>query len=68
MEAGGVLIGGTAEETKEHIKRSWGRGGEAVQMVRERLGDDADRLVPLRKGEVRLLKILSTMNDCCETA
>jgi hypothetical protein len=35
VEAGGVLIDGTAEGTKAHIKKVWDRGHRAVLRTRE---------------------------------
>ena len=58
-------MGATAQEVAGHIKETWRRGAEAVGMLRNELGNEADRLVPLRKGGVRLLKIKSTMGDTC---
>jgi len=67
LEAGGVLVGGTAEEVAAHIKETWRRGVEAISILRDDLGDDADRLLLIRKGGFKLLKILSTMGDTCNT-
>ena len=68
MKQGGLLIGSTADEVKAHVKTTWKRGGEAVELARAKLGDNADDLIPLRNGGVKLLKIRSTMNDTCATA
>ena len=38
-----------------------------MRLVRDHLGDDADRLLPLKKGGVGLLKNSSTMGDTCNT-
>ena len=54
FEAGGVLIGSTADEVKAHVKTTWKRGGEAVELARAKLGDNADDLIPLRNGGVKL--------------
>ena len=57
IEAGGILTGGTAEETKNHIKETWVRGNAAIEALRMQLGDQADKLVPLNRGGVRFLKV-----------
>jgi hypothetical protein len=50
LEAGGILSGSTSEECIAHFRRTWKRGQEAVNMLREKLGDDADRLAPIKDG------------------
>ena len=68
IEAGGLLVGGTAEDMKEHVKYTWHRGQVAVNALRSDLGELADDLVPLRKGGVRFLKVMALMHDTCNTA
>ena len=57
LEAGGLLTGGTAEKTKNHIKDTWVRGSAAIQALRVKLGNMADKLVPLNRGGVSFLKV-----------
>jgi hypothetical protein len=73
IEAGAILVDGTAKGCADHIKESFGRGQRATLEVREKLAEHCgpevcDSLVPLARGGVRLLKIGRTMNDCCPTA
>jgi hypothetical protein len=73
IEAGAVLVDSTAKGCADHIKEPFGRGQRATLEVREKLAEYhgpevCDSLVPLARGGVRLLKIGSTMNDCCPTA
>ena len=68
FEAGGTLVGGTAEEITAHIQTTWDRGQAAIVMLREELGEKADDLVPLGQGGVLLLKLQSVMHDTCNTA
>ena len=63
LEAGGVLSGGTSEESIAHFRKTWERGQEAVALVREALGKDADRLAPLVEGGGEFHKIDMTMHD-----
>jgi hypothetical protein len=56
FEAGGVLVGGTAEKIAAHIKDSWELGAKAVVLMREELIAEgglalADELAPLCLGE-----------------
>ena len=70
IEAGGVLVGGTARECANHIQGTWQRGHDAVLLVRDRLGPElADELAPLRSGGVKLLKLggAVAMTDTCST-
>jgi hypothetical protein len=67
FEAGGLLVGGTAEEVAEHVQSTWERAQAAILMLREELGDKAVELVPLRQGGMLLLKIESAMHDTCNT-
>ena len=68
IEAGGIMVGGTALEVAAHTKETWRRGQEAVGMVREEhiaMGGVAlaGRLVPVHGGGVRIHKIRSAMSD-----
>ena len=73
LEAGGVLVDGTAAGVAEHVEKTWERGNEVIRLLlREDLIahhglEVADQLVPLRRGGVKLLKIGSTMTDTCNT-
>ena len=49
-------------------RKHGGEGGEAVRLVREHLEHDSDRLVPLKKGGLKLLKISRAMGDLQYTA
>jgi hypothetical protein len=69
IEAAGLTVGGTAERTAEHVRKSWALGQEAVLRVRAELGPDVcDELVPLSGGGVLLHKIQGAMHDTCPTA
>jgi hypothetical protein len=37
IEAGGIMVGGTAQEVSAHAKGTWGRGQVGVDMVRQEL-------------------------------
>ena len=55
FEAGGMLVGGTAEKIASHIETSWARGSEAVMVLRDELIREggirlADLVAPLRQG------------------
>ena len=50
FEAGGTLVGGTAEEISRHIQTTWDRGQATILMLREELGHRADELAPLGQG------------------
>ena len=68
IEAGGIMVGGTAQEVSAHTKETWRRGQVGVDMVRQELIKIggvalADRLVPIRGGGVRIHKIRSIMSD-----
>ena len=61
LEAGGLLTGGTAEETENHIKGTWVRGDVTIQALRMELGDKTGDLVPMNRGGVKFSKVyLST--------
>jgi hypothetical protein len=69
IQVAGLTIGGTAQETAEHVARSWQLGQEAVMLVRDALGPDlSDELVPLAGGGVLLHKIKGSIHDTCNTA
>jgi hypothetical protein len=69
IEAAGLIVGGTAKQIAEHVRKSWDLGQQAVVLVRDKLGAAlADELVPLVGGGVLLHKIQSSMHDTCATA
>jgi hypothetical protein len=68
IQVAGLTIGGTAQETAEHVAKSWELGQEAVLLVRNALGPDLCELVPLAGGGVLLHKIKGAMHDTCNTA
>ena len=69
IEAAGLIVGGTAKQIAEHVRKSWDLGQQAVVLVRDELGAAlADELVPLVGGGVLLHKIQSSMHDTCATA
>ncbi len=43
-------------------------GQRAIELLREELGGEADKLVPLTNGGVQLLKLRGIMYDTCATA
>ena len=73
IEAGAVLVDGTAEGCAQHVKTSFARGQRAVLQCLhkciELCGEEAAKeIVPIKRGGVKLLKMCSTMNDTCPTA
>jgi hypothetical protein len=68
IQVAGLTIGGTAQETAEHVAKSWELGQEAVLLVRHALGADVCELVPMAGGGVLLHKIKGAMHDTCNTA
>ena len=57
------MVGGIAEEAKEHVRLSWERGQRALEVLRARLPEELRGvLVPLRKGGVNFCKMMSTIN------
>jgi hypothetical protein len=56
-------------QTVEHVKKTWERGRNCVQLVRDKLGADLeDTLAPLKDGGLLLHKIFGLMHDTCSTA
>jgi hypothetical protein len=68
IECSGLLPGASAEMVGEHMWRSWERGHEALNILRQGLGEEADTLVPLVNGGVTLAKLRSVMHDTCNHA
>jgi hypothetical protein len=65
MECSGLLPGASAELVAEHVRRTWERGKEALDLLRHELGEEADALVPLVNGGVTFAKLQSVMHDTC---
>ena len=61
MEAGGILVGTTAEEVASHVESTWERGQTALEALQSELG--ADKLVPMVNGGLNLSKLRSLMHD-----
>ncbi len=68
IECAGLLTGSTATRVAEHVKILWERGQEAVRMLRQELGVNADELVPLVHGGVTMAKLRGVMHDTCNSA
>jgi hypothetical protein len=69
MECAGLLIGSTALETCEHVKKAWQRCQMAIDLLRQELGPEiADEHVPVTHGGISLHKIRGAMHDTCATA
>ena len=68
IECAGLLAGSTSTRVAEHVKILWERGQEAVNMLRQELGADADLLVPLVNGGVTMAKLRGVMHDTCNSA
>ena len=69
IEAAGLMVGGTARQVAEHVRKVWDLGQQACLLLREDLGPEvADELVPMVGGGVLIHKIQSTMHDTCATA
>jgi hypothetical protein len=68
IHCAGLLVGSTAAEIAGHIETAWGVGQRAIVLLREELGGEADKLVPLKNGGVQLHKSRGTMHDTCATA
>ena len=68
IECAGLLVGSTATRVAQHVKLLWARGQEAVTLLREELGADADLLVPLVNGGVSMAKLRGVMHDTCNSA
>ncbi len=68
IQCAGLLVGSTAAEIAGHIEAAWDVGQRAIGLLREELGGEADKLVPLRNGSVQLHKLRGIMHDTCATA
>ena len=61
MEAGGILVGTTAEVVASHVESTRERGQTALEALQSELG--ADKLVPMVNGGLNLSKLRSLMHD-----
>ena len=68
LECAGLLTGGTALKVGEHVKVFWQRGQQAMTMLREVMGEEADTYVPLVNGGINLSKLCGVMHDTCNSA
>jgi hypothetical protein len=68
IQCAGLLVGSTAVEIASHIEAAWDIGQRAIGLLREELGGEADKLVPLTNGGVQLQKLRGIMHDTCATA
>jgi hypothetical protein len=68
LECAGLLTGGTALKVGEHVKVFWQRGQEAINMLRELLGEEADMYIPVVNGGINLSKLCGVMHDTCHSA
>ena len=68
LECAGLLTGGTALKVGEHVKVFWQRGQQAMMMLREVMGGEADMYVPLVNGGISLSKLCGVMHDTCNSA
>jgi hypothetical protein len=63
-----LLTGGTAHKVGEHVKVFWQRGQQAMTMLREVLGEEADAYIPMVNGGITLSKLCGVMHDTCHAA
>jgi hypothetical protein len=68
LKCAGLLTGGTALKVGQHVKVFWQRGQEAMNMLRELLGEEADMYIPLVNGGINLSKLCGVMHDTCHSA
>jgi hypothetical protein len=68
LQCAGLLVGSKATEICEHIEGAWALGQQAIGLLREELGVNADELVPMTNGGVQLHKLRAIMHDTCATA
>ncbi len=68
IQCAGLLVGSTAAEIASHIEGAWNVGQRAIALLREELGGEADKLVPLTNEGVQLHKLRGIMHDTCATA
>jgi hypothetical protein len=63
IECAGLLTRSMVTRVAQHVKLLWDRGQEAVNMLRQKLGADADLLVSLVNGGVTMAKLRGVMHD-----
>ena len=68
MECAGLLPGSSSAQISEHVRLTWERGKEALNFLRQELGDEADELVPLVNGGINFSKLRGVMHDTCNAA
>jgi hypothetical protein len=59
--------GGTAIEICEHVEETWATGQRSSDLLREELGGEAEALMAVEGGGVKLHKIRGVMHDTCAT-
>jgi hypothetical protein len=68
IECAGLLPGSSSLKIAEHVRLTWERGREALNLLREELGEEADELVPLVNGGINFGKLRGVMHDTCNAA
>jgi hypothetical protein len=68
LECAGLLSGSTTKKVAEHVRVFWERGQQAMAMLREELGAEADTYAPCVNGGVSLSKLCGVMHDTCNSA
>jgi hypothetical protein len=68
IECASLLPGSTSSRVAAHVKVLWGRGQQAVAMLREELAEKADIFIPLVAGGVTMVKLWGAMHNTCNCA
>ena len=68
IECAGLLPGSSSAKISEHVRLTWERGQESLNLLRQELGAEADELVPLVNGGINLSKLRGVMHDTCNAA
>jgi hypothetical protein len=68
IECAGLLPGSSSLKIAEHVRLTWEREREALDLLREELGEEADELVPLVNGGINFGKLRGVMHDTCNAA
>jgi hypothetical protein len=68
IECAGLLPGSASVKIAEHVRLTWERGREALNLLRQELGEEADELVPLVNGGIDFSKLRGVMHDTCNAA
>ncbi len=50
IECAGLLPGSSSLKIAEHVRLTWERGRDALNLLMQELGEEADELVPLANG------------------